>query len=199
MQRNDPMPHSATVPGRAAAINEALASHADLGTVFDRLSGALYRYVVVRAGGDAHLADDLMQHVWLAAVRSARSIPPDEIEFWLRRVAKDALNAHWRRQHGPPKHVPLADPPLAGRLARDLESEPIAPDRLSRRDVRDQILLALTELPAADQELIIDHYSRGRTLAQLAESQGLSARGVQGRLYRARHALRRTLASLHKE
>ena len=134
-----------------------------------------------------------MQHVWLAGLQKGRSVPPAEMEFWLRRVAKDALSAHWRMKLNRPKHIPLPEATLAGRLARQLESEPIAADLLDRTEVRDQILLALTQLSAAEQELIIDRYFRGRTLGQLAERLGISERAVEGRLYRARQAIRNAM------
>ena len=62
-------------------------SNSEIEAAFDCLSGGLYRYVIVRAGGDVHLADDVMQHVWLAGLQKGRSVPLAEMEFWLRRVS----------------------------------------------------------------------------------------------------------------
>ncbi len=192
------MPHSATVPGQAAAINEALASHADLGTVFDRLSGALYRYVVVRTGGDAHVADDVMQQVWVAALRTGWSVPADEIEFWLRGVARNILAAHRRRLANRPKQLPLADRALASELAEALESSPLPPELVDKKETKDQLLLALTQLPSDAQELIAGRYFRGWTVERLADTLGLSVRAAEGRLYRARQALKQALDHLEE-
>ena len=50
--------------------------------------------------------------------------------------------------------------------------------------------LAITDLPAAGQEAIARYYFAGQTLEQIGEAFGATARGVEGRLYRARAALR---------
>ena len=44
-------------------VNSAREVQSGLGAAFDRCSRGLYRYFAVRAGGDAHLADDLMQQL----------------------------------------------------------------------------------------------------------------------------------------
>ena len=162
---------------------------------FDRCSTALYRYFVVRAGGDAGLADDLMQQLWLLA-QNLTPTPTDEIEFRLRAIAKNLIRTHWRTQARRPAHVPLAAPHLAAELAERLTRAELPVDVLERQEVRDQLLLALTELPAADQELIVAHYFLGQPHAELATTSGASVRAVEGRLYRARAALREKLQHL---
>ena len=87
--------------------------------LFDRHCRWLYRYVVVRVGGDAQLADDVMQQVWVAALRTGGSVPADEIEFWLRGVARNILAAHRRRVTNRPKQLPLADRALSRLLKQD--------------------------------------------------------------------------------
>ncbi len=177
-------------PRRVRTESDAIES------AFDRYSRSLYHYVVARTGGNADLADDVMQQVWLQAVREGGSVPIEEMEFWLRRVATNALRAHWRKQRGRPPHVPVPQPRLAKELAQRLDSQPLPDDELDRRDVRDQLLLAITTLTASDQELIIGRYFHGRSLAQLAESLGIGHRAVEGRLYRARQALKDELRQL---
>jgi RNA polymerase sigma-70 factor (ECF subfamily) len=160
---------------------------------FDRCADSLYRYFVVRAG-DAHLADDLMQQLWLQA--STGSAPAQRTEPWLRAIAKNLLRAHWRARARRPVHVPVADPQLAAELSDRLVSEDLPADVLERREVRDQLLLALTELPDAEQQLILEHYFHGRSHAEIGGRIGIGARAVEGRLYRARQMLRETLTDL---
>jgi RNA polymerase sigma-70 factor (ECF subfamily) len=162
---------------------------------FDRCSRSIYRYVVVRVG-DAHLADDLMQQLWLQARTSSAGVPSHELEFWLRGVAKNLVRTHWRRQARRPANLPLADPQLAGELAERIAREELPPTTLEHREVRDQLLLAITELDSPDQELIVGHYFHDRSHAELAAEHGLTVRGVEGRLYRARQALREKLTNL---
>ncbi len=185
LPKAEPLMHSAAKPDL-------------IGALFDRHCRWLYRFVVVRTGGDAQLADDVMQQVWVAALRTGRSVPADEIEFWLRGVARNILAAHRRRLANRPKQLPLADRAHASELAKALESSPLPPELVDQKETKDQLLLALTQLPSDAQELIAGRYFRGWTVERLADTLGLSLRAAEGRLYRARQALKQALAHLEE-
>ncbi len=111
------------------------ASQADaIDALFDRHCRSLYRYVVVRMAGDTQLADDVMQQVWVAALRTGRSVPVDGIEFWLRGVTRNILAAHRRRLANRPKQLSLADRALASELAEALESNPLPPELVDKME-----------------------------------------------------------------
>lgn len=167
-------------------------------SAFDRCATAIYRFVAVRVG-DAHLADDLMQQVWLAALSAADRVPAAELEPWLRGVARNLVRGHWRRQLQRPAHVPMPDADFAAELSRRLVEEDIPEDVLARRETRDQLMLAITSLDADAQEVILARYFGERTHAQLAQKFGVSERAIEGRLYRARQALRAKLERLDDE
>ena len=182
-----------TVPVQMKPFAAPRAEPAD---VFDRCSRAICRYFSVRTGGDEHLVDDLMQQLWLQARRKAHSVRQANAEAWLWRVAQNLLRAHWRSRGQRPRQVPLADPRLAAELARRFDTEELPGEVLARKEVRDQLLLALTALPSAEQELLLGHYFHELSHAALAETHGISERAVEGRLYRARKLLREKLRHL---
>ena len=163
---------------------------------FDLYARSLYRYFAVRTGGDVHSAEDLMQQLWLKAATGETSVPAAEIEPWLRVIARNLIRTYWRKSAGRPERLPVANPKLARELAERLTGELIPPAVLERREVRDQLLLAITQLGAAEQELVIEHYFHGRSHAELAAGLGIGERAVEGRLYRARQSLRRMLHQL---
>jgi len=173
----------AGVGGKSTPLEEA----------FDRLSDVLYRYVLVRVGGDSHLADDVMQSTWVQACRFAGDVPDDALEFWLRRVAANLICSHWRRVGRRPSHVPLPDAMQGAAIVEALCAPSVEPAAFARGETHEQLLLALTSLPAAEQTLLVEHYFHGKSHAQLAEELDLSPRAVEGRLYRARAALRERL------
>ncbi len=173
-----------------------LSSGLALERVFDRCATSLFRFFVVRTGGDQHLADDLMQQLWLQARGSRRDVPENELEFWLRAIARNLVRAHWRRIGQRPNHVSLADPALAADLGRQLTSEIIPDEVMHKSEVRQQLMLALTELSHDDQTIIIAHYFHGKPQAELASLLGMTMRAVEGRLYRARRSLRTRLEAL---
>lgn len=165
-------------------------------SAFDRCGAALYRFFIVRTSGNAHQADDFMQQLWLQLTRCGKSVPAGEVEFWLRTVARNLIRAHWRQKSRRPTDVPFADASLAQDLARRLSNELVPLDLLERKETRDLLLLALTELNAEEQELLIEHYFHGRSHADLANDLGISERAVEGRMYRARQSLRARLMNI---
>ncbi len=167
----------------------------ELERVYGRCGDALYRYFAVRAGGQADLADDLMQQLWVQASR-LEPVSDEVLERQLSVIARNLIRTHWRRlkRHG--IHLPLPDPELAAELAQRLITETLPEDAFVRREEQDQLLLALTELPAGQQELLVGYYFSGRSQAELAGQLGISERAVEGRLRRARLALREQLQHL---
>lgn len=168
---------------------------------FDRCAPSLRRYFAVRLG-DPHRADDFMQQLWLQARTAPSRPPPEQLEFWLRAIARNLVHACWRRAGRDARRGtridagPQVDSRLAAELAERLSSTDLPPELLERREVCDQLLLALTELAAEHQELIVAHYFRGVPFSELAGRHGLSERAIEGRLYRARSALREKLKHL---
>lgn len=170
----------------------------DLGAAYDRHATGMYRFILVRVGHDQHLAADLMQQLWVALATTGRNVPENEIEFWLRGVARNMINTHWRRVSNRPAHVPVPDESIASDLADRMTSAPLGPEYAHKREVRDQLILAITELSSSDQELIYAHYIEGVQQVDLVERLGISARAIEGRLYRARQALRDRLKHLNE-
>lgn len=187
------------MPGAAIPIPAPVTPARDMSdaleSVFDHCSGALYRFFVVRTGNDQTLADDLMQQLWLHA-RQLGPTPPEQIEFRLRAIALNLIRTHWRKQQRRPHHVPLARTDLAAELAQQLATEELPAATLERQEVQDQLLLALTALPADQQQLLVAHYFDGQAQTTLARCAGTSPRAIEGRLYRARQALREKLRHL---
>jgi len=173
--------------------------HTDIQAAFVRCGPSFFRYFAARLGTDGDAVDDLMQQLWLAAATKAPGRREPNPEPWLWRIAENLLRMHWRRQTHRLERRIVADPALARSLARQFDEQEIPLEALSRRQTQEQLLLALTSLTADEQELLIGHYFEGRTHADLAGPLGVSERAVEGRLYRARRALRRKLQDLDSE
>jgi len=192
------MSSSSLIPSLAALPIDTPTTPATLRDQYEWNSRGLYRFLIVRARGDRHLADELMQQIWLACRSAPRPSHP-EPAAWLWSVARNLLAAHWRRQQSRPPHVPIENPAAAAELAARM-AEGDLPDALAqRRELQDQLMLALTELPGDAQDLLIDHYFHGVTYDALAGRLGVGVRAVEGRLYRARHLLRERLAHFETE
>lgn len=168
----------------------------ELAEVFAETWKALYRYIAVRVGGDEALADDCMQQTCLEAARSKRVPVRNELEPWLRGIARNVIRHHWRRARLDPRTVPVVDGAMGRLIAEAIDKGPLPPEWLQRNEIRDQLLLAITELMTPEQDIIYRFYFAGESHKELAEALGVSIRSVEGRLYRARSELRRKLAHL---
>lgn len=173
--------------------------HNRLRRVFLKGGDALYRYLLVRVGGDSHVADDLLQQTCHEAARGRR-LPDDdtECEAWLRGIARNLLRRHWRQTKRTRGQVPLENAGLARELAADMESQPLPDDSMIRDEAASQLMLAVTSLPAEDQRLIFAFYFEGRSQADIAQETAQSTKSVETRLYRVRHRLRATLRNIER-
>lgn len=181
---------------REEAMDQPRDVRAELAEVFADTWDALYRYIAVRVGGNQALADDCMQQTCLEAARSKRLPAPDELELWLRGVARNVIRRHWRRARLAPKAMGIVDRDTARLIAEAMDRGPLPPEWLAQQEVRDHLLLAITELMAPEQNIIYRFYFAGESYQELADACGVSVRSIEGRLYRARAALRRKLAHL---
>ena len=171
----------------------------DLAAAYDRLGGSLFRFFYARVHRDEHLAADLMQQLWAAAAKNASRVPETEIEFWLRGVARNLLNTHWRRLSARPAHVTMEEGRTGASLADRMTRERLPAEEIERREVQDRLLMAITTLGSSDQELIFAHYFEGATQVDLAKRLEMSVRAIEGRLYRARQLLREALSEREEE
>lgn len=165
----------------------------DLAAAYDRLGGSLFRFFYARVSRDEHLAADLMQQLWVAAAKNASRVPEKEIEYWLRGVARNLLNTHWRRASARPTHVAMEDAKTGASIAERMTRERLPEEEIEKREVQDRLLIAITTLTSPDQELIFAHYFEGTQQVDLAKRMGMSVRAIEGRLYRARQLLREAL------
>jgi RNA polymerase sigma-70 factor (ECF subfamily) len=168
--------------------------------VFAARSDALYRFIIVRVGGDRAVADDLLQQACYVAVRRSGKVPPDDdtCEAWLRGIARNLIRQYWRKCNGRAKLIRLEDVEQSRRLLEKLESGALPEESLARDESVQQLLLAVTSLPADQQRLVFAFYFEECSYAAIADELGITAKGVETRLYRARARLREVLAGVER-
>ena len=162
-------------------------SDADLVRIYRATIRPLYAYVSRRVGGDVPLAEDLVSDTWTRAIGSwAVSGAPREPLAWLIRVARNTLVSHSRRAR-----PELVDPAVLDRLERD-DGGRAADDP----DAAAAVNWALGRVRRAHAELLEEFYFAGRSVRDIARARGLSERAVEGRLRRARQALKKHLGRI---
>jgi RNA polymerase sigma-70 factor (ECF subfamily) len=146
----------------------------------------LYAYVSRRVGGDASLAEDLVQETWMRALDSwpAKGVP-DEPLAWLVRVARNTLISHFRRNQ-----PDLVDPALL-----DLEAAAFSTDAPEAATV---VGWGMARLRRAHADVLEAFYFEGKSVREIAAAQSTSERAVEGRLRRARAKLRKQIDKLRR-
>ncbi len=157
-----------TIPAFACALN-----------AWQRHHGEIRRYLVHRAA-DAHLADDLVQEVFLKAMRHGDAFCTlENPRAWLYEVARNTLIDHTRREKG------------SVALPEDLadEKDPTAPvDELAGCLER-----SLAQLAEADRDVMRRCDLDGMKLQDYADLNGLTLPAVKSRVQRARRRMREIL------
>jgi RNA polymerase sigma-70 factor (ECF subfamily) len=161
-----------------------IAASGDQGAVselYDRYAGLVYasglRYL-----GDSALAEDLVQEVFLAVWRNAKSFDPSRASFgtWIFRIARNRATDMDRRRRSRPKTTgdeALAEAPGGDRADANLaESLDVA--------------AALSRLSSAHREVLVLAYFKGLTQREITLYTGIPLGTVKTRTVAALKALR---------
>lgn len=151
------------------------------------------RTIVLARLRDREAADDVMQEVALAAVKQSAPLrDPGKVSAWLYRLAIRQVLL-FRRKCGRQRN-------LLGRFVQAnpyhadeaIDADPL--DWLLANERKQQIRLAMKQLPTRDAEILLLKYTQGWSYGEIAKHLGVSKTTVESRLHRARARLRRRLA-----
>lgn len=146
----------------------------------------LYRFIARRVGGSRELAEDITQETYLRFIAQfQKGKCPEPPLPWLQTVARNLLLNHFRRSAPRRLDSSLLARIFAGALA-DTDEATAA------------IQFGLARLRTRWARLLEAYHLDGKSVATIAGETGLSERAVEGRLRRARQALRRVLEPLYR-
>lgn len=142
------------------------------------------RTALLRVPSSAHEeSEDLVQEAFLRAL-SRPDVDPDRLKAWLLTVVRNLGNDAFRRNRS-------ASTAMA-RLAKSELPEPDPADAVVDDDQAKCVVELVEALPPLQRE-VLKEVAKGRTIEQAAHATGLSARGAEGHLRRARAVLRRKM------
>jgi RNA polymerase sigma-70 factor (ECF subfamily) len=147
---------------------------------YDAHADGLHRYVMWRCGNLAELADDVVQEVWLTAVRRIADFKPQTGGFrqWLNGIAALTLKNHLRkRQRIQVRQQVLVEVPAAS-------NSPDDDDRAWRT------AKALSEMPPRYERVLRAKYLDGCSVNDIAHDWNESPKAVESVLTRAREQFR---------
>ncbi|MEW6745499.1 MAG: sigma-70 family RNA polymerase sigma factor [Planctomycetota bacterium] len=156
-------------------------SEADWVRLYRETITPLYGFVSRRTGGVRELAEDITQETWLRAlVDWQRHGLPDRPLAWLETVARRLLLNYYRR----------STPASLGPGELDLEERATG---IETPRAAALVQWGLARLRRGQARLLEAFHLDGKDVRTLATELGLSERAVEGRLRRAREALRQKL------
>ena len=166
-------------------------SRAAWAELYDAYSSDVWRYVARLVGGNSSVVGDVVQEVFLAAARSARTFDASRgtMWTWLMGISHRQVALHWRGAERADRWRRLA---AAGAVEfrQWLDDGDSAADGWDRREMGDLVRGVLAELPAEYAALLTGKYIDQLSLEQLALQGGGSVEAVKSKLARARREFR---------
>ena len=131
---------------------------------------------------DVQLAEDAVQEALVKAWRELPSLrDPERFDAWLNRLLVNACADQGRRDRRRHAEVQL------------LRLEPSEPDSSQAAADRDQLDRGFRRLKSEQRVVIVLHFYRGLSAAEIADTIGVPTGTVKSRLHYATEALRATL------
>jgi RNA polymerase sigma-70 factor (ECF subfamily) len=165
-------------------------------TLYERHKGGVYRYLL-RQCGNAGLADEMFQDVWMNLIKSrGRYVPSASFATWLYTLAHNRLVDHYRASGR--VHALSLDDDAHAELAESIVDplQPLPEDGVAQRQLGERLKSAVSALPAAQREAFLLHQEGGLSLAEIAALTGAGEETVKSRLRYAMNKLRADLSDL---
>lgn len=154
--------------------------------LLDEVAPVVHGFLYARLGGDAAVAEDLLQETLLEAVRGAAGFRGDATaSTWLCAIARRRLARHY--EHERREEV--------GRARLRVVAETTVDAALEEAEQREEVARALGRLPALHRQVLVLKYLDGLAVEEIAAEVGRSRVQVQSLLQRAREGLRRELGA----
>ncbi|MBI3836125.1 MAG: sigma-70 family RNA polymerase sigma factor [Planctomycetes bacterium] len=153
-------------------------------------------------------AEDVLQEIWFAAYKSAKSLAPegsDSLERWLYAVAKGIIISRIRHARRLKRGGAAVQHRVEARSSSWLELFPRlrAPGRSpsseqGAKEAAHAVKVAIDSLPQEYRQAVTLHHIKGMSRAQIAEAMRKSPAAVHGILYRGLATLRRSLGPVSR-
>ncbi len=159
---------------------------------------SIYKYVYLRLGGRKADTEDLVQEVYLRAVRHIHSYRPraGSLRMWLFGIARNEVRRNFghRRRHA-------SEGSLAELLGQSeiADKRPLVSELLQSLELRGLVHDVLLTLPERQQTLLLMRYNHELSVKEIASQLCLSEKAAESRLIRAHRAFRRCLRRALKE
>lgn len=143
---------------------------------------AIYRYIYYRVS-DAHVAEDLTADVFTKALKAIRTYKDSgkPLIAWLYRIAHARVVDHYRKTERRPDQVDIEK--LSVSESADMDN------RLLRQQTAKALRLAISQLTADQQQVIILRFIEDKRLEEVAQLMGKNVNAIKALQHRALRSL----------
>jgi RNA polymerase sigma-70 factor (ECF subfamily) len=159
--------------------------------LYDAHAERIWRFVARLTAPHAQDVPDVVQEIFLAAARSARTYDParGSLWSWLSGIARRQVALHFRQRAKQP--IPVAVNNDASTTSEPVDEHGPA-DAAQSAELARQVRDALTSLSVDYEVLLTAKYIDGASTAEIARSDNTTVEAVRSKLARARRAFRRS-------
>lgn len=156
------------------------------GKLYDEFAGKLYKFIRFRVGA-TEVAEDILQDVFLKTWQALPKLELERLHFsaWLYKVARNAVNDHYRRQYRQPQILTLDE--------RFDAPDRTAVAKLVQRSEIEQMRRVSQRLPARWRQVLELRFAQEFSVAEVADIMGKSSVAVRLMQHRALKRLRQLI------
>jgi RNA polymerase sigma-70 factor (ECF subfamily) len=169
------------------------------GEFFEAHFGPLFRFAMPRVGGDANVAEEVVQAALCRAVRKLSSYRGEAaLLTWLCTFCRHEISAHFEKVSRVPPMVELLDDIPEVRAALESLGAAERPEAALRRNETSRLVqLVLDRLPGHYGDALEWKYIDGLSVAEIAERLNVGVKAAESMLTRARTAFRDAFTAAH--
>ena len=167
--------------------------------LYNAYSTKLYALIFEQVGGNPAVAEDMVQEVLFAVLKSADRFRGDsQLSTWLHSIAQHKISDFHRRQARESKsrelhfHTNALEPEQIG------DAQPSASAVMESEETRHTVHQALIGLPVDYRRVLVFKYIDEMPVQQISKVMRRSPKSVEGLLSRARKAMRANLMEAAK-
>ncbi len=161
-----------------------MVSQSELMSIYKETIRPLYLYVSRRTGGQRDLTEDVVQETFVRAWQNWHRRRADNPLAWLKTVAHNLLVNHFRQ--------------LKPHSLDEINFDPVSDTPLTAPDDVAWVQMGLTRIKKNYSEILEMHYFDEKNFKEISAQLSITERAVEGRIHRARLALRKQVQKLIK-